>query len=426
MNILILNQYGLPRGSAGITRHGDLGSVLVKRGHQVTVIASGFDYLTRNIERTGSQSMVKENYDGVDFIWLKTTTYTANDTRRIRSMVDYSVKAAFACLRLTTKKPDIVVGSSPHPLTGLTSFFLANYYKVPFVLEIRDLWPSILADLGVIKEGGFAYKGLVILEKFLYKNATKIITIPPLAKQRIQELGINPDQATNIPNGIFIDKTKEGKNTEKIPESIQNILDNEKDKKIILYAGAHGVANDLYNVINAADYLRQNKLNLYSKISFIFIGGGQERDKLIQSTKNKQHNNIYFIPPVDKSVIKLVLSHADILLVHVAQANVFKYGLSPNKLYDYLEAGKPILFSSANNFEIINQIEAGLTFAPGKPEELAKAIETMLNIPDQEIMDMGERGKSYVRSHHDWNTLAANFEKVLLEAINPTKTESLK
>ncbi|MDJ0696055.1 glycosyltransferase family 4 protein [Mastigocoleus sp. MO_188.B34] len=417
MNILILNQYALPSGSPGITRHGDLAKVLVKRGHQVTIVASGFDYLTRQQDRTAGKKILKENYSGVDFIWLKTTNYKGNDGKRVKSMLDYSIKALLQSLKLKNK-PDIVIASSPHLLTGLTGFLLSAYKRIPLLLEIRDLWPSSLVDLGAIKANSLLHRILVKLEKFLYEKATGIITIPPLAYKRVQELLGESDKCTHIPNGIVINDDRKIFQDVKLPESFLKILEREKNRKIIIYAGAHGVANNLENVLETADYLREHNLNIYDQIAILFIGGGQKREELINLTQEKKHNHIHFHPPIDKLLLKRMLAHGDMLLLHLADAQVFTYGVSPNKLYDYFDAAKPVLFSSPIENNIVNQIQAGITFLPGRPKKLAEAIDFILKASDKERISMGDNARNYVRKYHNCEELAVKLEKLCLKCMN--------
>jgi glycosyltransferase involved in cell wall biosynthesis len=415
MNILLLNQYALPSGSPGITRHGDLGKVLVKRGHKVTIIASSFDNFTRQIDKNNSRKLERENHSGVDFIWINTTAYTANDSKRVKSMLDYSIKAFLKGLSLENKI-NVVIASSPHLLTGLTGLLLAIYYRVPLVFEVRDLWPSTLVDLGMVKHHSLLHQALVKLERLLYKHAAKIITVPPLAYKRIEEMIGNSTKCSNIPNGIVDDYPDIDKNTP-LTDSLLSILEAEKDRQIIMYTGAHGIANNLHNVLEAIDYLQENNYHVYNQIAIVFIGGGQQRKELIEAAKVKGHTHIYFHPPVKKLLLKQSLAYADILLLHLADAKVFTYGISPNKLYDYLQAAKPILFSSPIEDNIVNQIQAGITFLPGQPKELAQAIDVMLRLSEEEKIAMGYRGKAYVTKFHNWEKLGEEVEKVLLEAV---------
>ena len=416
MNVLILNQYALPSGSPGITRHGDLARVLVKRGHKVTIIASSFDYFTRQQETNTTANLERETHHGVNFVWLKTTAYRANDAKRVRSMFDYTIKAFFKRLSLEDK-PDIVIASSPHLLTGLSGIFLSCYYKIPFIFEIRDMWPLVLVELGALKEKSLSYKILVAIEKFIYKKAHKIFTIPELAYKRLESLGINPQKCIPIPNGILIDDNQPIDDKTNLPNSLMTILDQCQNKKVLMYTGSFGGAHDLHSVIQAANYLKENFIDIYHQIIIIFIGSGRLEEELKEIVASSKHSNIYFHPPIEKKNIKTALRYADVLLMPLANIKIFEYGLSPNKLYDYLEAAKPILISSPVSSTIVNEIGAGVKCRAGQPQELAQAIESLISISQEERDLMGQRGRTYVREFHNWENLGQNVEEVLLETI---------
>lgn len=416
MNILLLNQYALPSGSPGITRHGDLGRVLVKRGHQVTIIASSFDNFTRQSDSKAVNRLEKENHYGVDFIWLKTTAYQANDNKRIKSMLDYSIKAFFKGLKLE-KKPDIVIASSPHLLTGLTGLLLATFHKVPFVFEIRDMWPLVLVELGALTEKSISYKILLFIEKLIYKKADKIITIPAFAYKRLEDLGLNSQKCIPIPNGILNDESQNIDGNISLPNSLVTIFKQCHEKKIIMYTGSFGGAHDLHSIIHTAKYLKENLIDIYNQISIIFIGSGRQEEEIKELALSNQVDNIYFHSPIEKKYIKASLAYADILLMPLANINVFKYGLSPNKLYDYLEASKAILISSPTPNTVVGQIKAGVECQAGQPKELAKAIQLLISLPEEERIAMGQRGKEYVREFHNWDKLGEKVETILLEAV---------
>ncbi len=416
MNILILNQYALPSGSAGITRHGDLARVLVKRAHKVTIIASSFDYLTRQQNSNTTAKLNKETHHDVNFLWLKTTPYQANDGKRVKSMLDYTIKAFLQGLSLEDK-PDIVIASSPHLLTGLTGIFLSCYYRIPFIFEIRDMWPLVLVELGALKRNSFSYKILVAIEKFIYKKAHKIFTIPALAYKRLESLGIHSQKCLPIPNGILVDDNQSIGDETNLPSSLIKILEQCQDKKTLMYTGSFGGAHDLHSVIQAANYLKENLVDIYNEIKIIFIGSGRLEKELKEIAELNKHSNIYFHPPIEKKIIKTALHNADVLLMPLANISIFEYGLSPNKLYDYLEAAKPIIISSPTYSTIVDEIQAGIQCRAGQPEELAKAIELLISMPEKDRKLMGERGRDYVIKFHDWEEIGEKVEKVLLETI---------
>lgn len=417
MNILILNQYALPAGAPGITRHGDLGAELVKLGHTVAVIASGFDYLSREVDRARDGSPSHENYDGVEFYWIKTISYKKNDGKRILSMLEYSIKSFWKSITLQFRnKPDIILASSPHLLAGLTGLILASVFRIPFILELRDLWPSYLVDLRAIREGSNLHKVLLQLEKLLYTRSSHIIGVPPLAFKRVSEVGITTSKVTHIPNGIVVNNKISELSFDILPVSLQEIISAESSRTTIMYAGAHGIANNLGYVLDALDYLRLNDNNTYESIAVIFIGGGQERSELIQLAKEKNHNHVYFHPQIDKFCLKIALTYANALLFLV-DAKVYGYGVSPNKLFDYMEASKPILFASNVLENVVQEIGAGITFPPN-PKAFSEAISCLINTSDDELSQMGQRAKSYVIENHNWEKLARRVEMIMLDCVS--------
>ena len=178
MRILILNQYALPAGEAGITRHGDIGAELVRRGHEVTVIASDFDYFSRQRTRRGGETNAT-THDGVKFVWLRTGAYVGNDRRRMSSMVRYAMSATWAGIR-QRPAPDVIIGSSPQPLAPLAADGVARLRRVPWIFEARDIWPSALVDLKAIKRGGRTHRLLERLERYSYQRANAVVSVPPL------------------------------------------------------------------------------------------------------------------------------------------------------------------------------------------------------------------------------------------------------
>jgi glycosyltransferase involved in cell wall biosynthesis len=408
MHLLIVNQYALPAGAPGITRHGDLGRELVRRGHRVTVIASRFNYLTRR-ETAGGDV---ETRDGVTFRWLDTGGYAGNDQRRVRSMVDYTLRGSWAGLRIRPG-PDVVLGSSPHPLAGAAALAIARRFRVPFVYEIRDLWPSALVDLGAIRRGGLAHRGLELLERILYRSASRIITVQPKSALRVAELGVDPAKCVHIPNATTL--TGEG---DPLPESLDAILAAEGERFIVMYTGAHGVANGLDNIIDTADHLRAHDPATYGQLAFIFVGDGTERARLTRRARDAGHEHVHFHAPIAKASMPAALRRADVLLIHLADAPSFRYGLSPSKLSDYMAAGRPVLFSSHLDDTPLQQHQAGMTFEPGSPVALASAITHVLRLPEGERRAMGENGRRAAEAHYTIEATANQLEALLADVTS--------
>ena len=413
MHLVIVNQYGLPAGASGITRHGDLGAELVRRGHDVTVVAARFNYLTRAAASRGAPTI--ETHSGVRFRWLDTGTYRTNDRQRLRSMLAFTVRSIWAGLRLRPR-PDVIMASSPHLLVGLSGIVLARRYRVPLVFEIRDLWPSALVDLGAIRRGGLAHRVLELLERVCYRAADRIVIVPPHADRRVREMGTDPSRCVHVPNATQIDPST----TAPVPATLEAIFDACGSREIVMYAGAQGVSNGLEVVLDALDHLRANDRPTYDRLAVVLIGDGGQHDALCQDAARRGHAQLYFHPPIDKALVPAALARAAILLVAFADADVYRYGLSPNKLFDYLAAGRPVLLASRLDDTAVSEADAGRCFEPGSGPSLAEGIAALLAVPADERRRMGVRGQALVQRRYTIPVTGALLESVLLDLVGPT------
>ena len=254
MRILILNQYALPAGEAGITRHGDIGAELVRRGHEVTVIASDFDYFSRQRTRRGGETNAT-THEGVTFIWLRTGAYVGNDRRRMSSMVRYAMSATWSGIR-QRPAPDVVIGSSPQPLAPLAADGVARFRRVPWIFEARDIWPSALVDLKAITRGGRTHRVLERLERYSYRRASAVVSVPPLGSLRLEELGLDATKVTHIPNGATTLLSEPGP----IPETLDRLIRDGEGRFVLVYAGAIGVPHGFETVVEAVRCLKDTRL----------------------------------------------------------------------------------------------------------------------------------------------------------------------
>lgn len=409
LNIWILNHYAVTPEMPGGTRHYDFGKELIKRGYKVTILASSFHYsLHKELKLKRGEKYKIENIDGINFIWLKTFPYQRNNWKRVLNMVSYFWCAYWIGKKITKidkniEKPDIIIGSSVHLLAVLAAYWLARYYKAKFIMEVRDLWPQTLVDMGKLKESSLIIKTLRFLEKFLYNRAKKIIVLLPLAQNYITELGINKEKIVWIPNGVDLTRFKEVDGGE-----------NDIYFKII-YLGAHGMANALNVILDAANIIQKKG---YEKIKFVFIGDGSEKENLIRYKDKLLLRNTEFRMPVNKEEVYSTLNEADVLIFNLKKTEVFKYGISSNKLFDYMAAAKPIIFSANATNDFIKEANCGISVPPENPEMMAQAIIKLYKMPIEERKKMGENGRRYVEKYHQIPILVDKLEKVIKEIIN--------
>jgi glycosyltransferase involved in cell wall biosynthesis len=408
MNIFILNQYALPSGSPGITRHGDIGRELVARGHRVTVVASDYDYLAR---QPGNRPRTSE-HNGVQFLWLRTGGYVGNDRRRTASMLRYALSAVRAGISVRPR-PDVIIGSSPNLLAPLAAAAAARLLTRPWVFEVRDFWPSALVDLGAIKRNGAVHRTLGFLERRLYQDAQAIVSIPPNGALRMEELQINPEKFTHIPNST----TWPIAPGEGMPSSLSEMVRGLADRFLIVYAGALGVTHDLGTVLGALATLGDKDPKAATKVAILFVGDGVERERTMQMAKSLSLNNVAFHPAVEKAAIRQLLDSAGAGLMHAGSSDYFKYGLSPNKLFDYFAAGKPVLIA-AEHPTIVDEAKAGIRYLPGDPNALAEAIRWLVQTPAAEREAMGERGRELVRMRYSTSAITDRYERLLREVVD--------
>jgi len=394
----------------GGTRHFDLGRELVKRGYEVTIFASGFDHVTHSYVKTKpGEGLRVGNYDGVRFVWLETFPYQRNDWRRVLNMLSYG----FNLWRHHRKfePPDIIIGSSMHPIAPLVGWWLARKYGARFLFEVRDLWPQTAVDMGAMKETSLMAKLLYTWEKFMYQKAEKIIVLLPNAREYIAGKGINPEKIVWIPNGVDL-RRFDGKKLDPSSACAKAFAEHRGKFKVV-YAGAHGPANGLDTVVEAAALM----LQVDPEIHFFLIGDGPEKERLMKRAQEKNAFNIIFLDPVPKNEVGAVLGESDLLLFCLRTLDVYKYGISLNKLYDYLASSKPVVMAGQAVNQVVEEAGAGLVVDPENPEALVRAILQIKQMPPEERKRLGDNGRKYVEKYHSIEVLGEKLSQVITEVL---------
>lgn len=288
-------------------------------------------------------------------------------------------------------EPDVIVGSSVHPFAALTGWILAKLNGVPAVTEIRDLWPQTLIESGVSSRHPFILL-LAFVERFLYRYSDAVITLLPKAHDYIRSRG--GEHVYWVPNGIDMECYSP---PEPVPQNSQFT---------VLYAGAFGHANNLEVMVEAARLLEGEA------VRFRLVGEGPEREKLVSLAEGLR--NFEILPPVPKREVPALLRSADALVFHLRSIPVFRYGISPNKLWDYLAAGRPILFACEAGNDPVAEAGAGLSLPPENPRALAEAVLALSQLSPQERSAMGRRGYEYGLANHSFQMLGLRLEEILL------------
>ena len=409
MHIWMINHYASTPQYALGTRHYSLARKLKAQGHHVTVIASSFCHLTRKNTAAGQSGHVhQQTIDGVEFIRLSTPGYSSNGIARFIDMLCFLFRLLTTRGLRNCDAPDVVIGSSPHLLAALGAQQLAASMNVPFVLEIRDIWPMTLVELGRMSR----YHPLVLLfgavEKFLYRKADKIITLLPGAAEHICSRGGSADRIVWIPNGVDLDM---------LPPVVAR--ESEEIFKV-MYTGAHGVANRLATLIDASILLDQRVTT--RPVIFQIVGDGPEKDSLKKYALERGAKSVQFLDPVKKRDIYDLLATADVCVVHLMKTPLFRHGVSMNKLFDYLGAGRPTIFAVEAYNNPVEDAGAGVSIDPENPQQMADAINHLLGLSQTERDEMGLRGRRLIEDQYNLDRHGALLETALYSVCSPGDT----
>lgn len=410
--VWILNHYAAEPGGVGGTRHFHLAEGLPRYGWSASIIASSVE-LNSGRQRLSPEEMRRlDDCGGVKFLWVRVPEYTGNGGGRMLNMLAYSLRVLLPSYTRELPRPDVVVGSSVHPIAALSGALLARRFAVPFVFEVRDLWPQTLIDLGRLKSNSLVAKAMAWLERWLYRRADKIIVLLPRAVDYIGPLGIDTDKIVWIPNGVDLSLFSRGN---------EQAADR-NDEMTLMYFGAHGQANALETLVDAMAQVRERAPE--RSIRLRLIGDGPAKAELISraSRLGLDETIIVFEAPVPKHRIPALAAEADAFVLSVLdRPALYRYGISMNKLFDYLAAERPVIIASAAVNNPVEDAQCGLTVRPDDPDALAGAIIMMAALPVAERRAMGERGRRHVEDNYGYQRLAARLSAVLDDCMKSTE-----
>jgi glycosyltransferase involved in cell wall biosynthesis len=413
MKIWILNHYASPPDRAAGTRHYDFGRVLAGQGHEVTIFASSYNHFSRQEERLSpGERMRVECVDGVRFVWVRTPPYAGNNYRRVANMLSYAGRTFLVQRHFS--RPDIIVGSSVHMAAVAAAYMTGRVRGVPFVFEVRDLWPQTLIDMGALRKGALAARILGWAELFFYRRARMVITLLPKAPDYIAGRGISRKKIAYVPNGIATPRTADETMTGDSAELVARITQLRRGGRVIAgYVGSHGQANALGTLIHAARELRDRGED---GIVFVFVGDGPEKETCQRLARDHDLHNVIFWRPIPKRSVPAVLEAFDVTLFSLLDVAVHRYGLSCNKLFDYLASGRPVVSACAVQDTPVSASGGGICVPPEAPKAIADALITLASLGEAGRQAIGDRGKHWVYENHNVTALAERFLQALVQA----------
>ena len=403
--IWMVNHYAISPDLPGGTRHFDFAYELVKNGYKVKIFACDVVAGKRkgNIKLKKDELYSIENIKGVDFIWVQGANYNKNNWRRSWNMLTFS----YNCYKIGCKfkdKPEVIIGSSPHPFAAFVAAKLSRKLKTKIFLELRDLWPQVIVDMGKLSQHHPVTQAMRLLEKYLYRAADKIIVLAEGSKKYlIEKSGIKESKILYLPNGVHLNNFSCMKDRD-VLRKLYNF-----NKFTLIYTGAHGPANSLDTILRAAERLRENK-----DIEIVLVGDGILKEKLLKQAKEIRLDNVRFLDPVPKSEIPGILTAADAAIITLKKVKVFSYGVSPNKLFDYMAARKPIICAVEGNMaEKVENIGCGISVIPEDEKSMADTITHLVSLPQNELKKMGDNGYEEIKENYSREKLAQKLVGLL-------------
>lgn len=396
MRIIYFHQhFSTPKGSSGIRSYA-MAQSLIRNGHQVTMVCGSSSNGQTGLTQPFVKGVRRGIVDGINIIEFK-LSYSNSSTFAQR--VSLFLKFAYKSVKVAMTEEYDVIFATTTPLTASIPGIVAKWLRrKPFVFEVRDLWPELPKAMGVIKNPIILWL-MSVLEWVSYHSADRLIGLSPGIVDGITSRGINREKVAMIPNGCDLDIFAIEPDGWR-PEGVS------KTDMMAIFTGTHGLANGLDAVIDVASELQSRK---QQHIKLVLVGNGMKKAALQKRAKELKLSNIIFHDRIDKTRLAGLMSEADIGLQILANVPAFYYGTSPNKFFDYIAAGLPVL----NNYpgwlaELIKQEDAGYTVSPESPIQFADALEKAA-LNREKLKQMGKNAQVLAKREFDRAKLSQKF-----------------
>lgn len=345
----------------------------------------------------------QQRIDGLLYHWVRTHPYTARGFRQVLNQIEFILGCYLAGRQLRDRRPDIVIASSPHPLVNFPAAAIAHKTGADFMVEVRDLWPEVLLELGSFSRWHPYILALKAAERHGVKRARRIISVKPGDGEYFQrEYGISAAQFCYIPNGFLPDDG----------ESVSPPIIEDLRRKYRFIVGYVGALSAYYGLDSMLELARRFK---GSDIGFVLVGKGDRERQLADRVVAAGLTNCHLVGAVPKSTVSACLARFDACYVGLEDLTIHRYGISCNKIYEYMHAGKPILGSYAAGYDPVAAAGCGIIARPGDYEPLVEGLEAL--IKDERLRhEYGERAKAYFDANHDFRVVAKSLVRQLFQA----------
>lgn len=390
-------------GSSG--RHLNLAEGLAKHGWNASLIIASTKHPTGE---PGFSGMVRKGMTvekNTKVLWIRSNSYRNGGIARILGMMTFALNLCAPGATSTLEKPDIVLGSTVHPLAAWAASVLARRNRVPFVFEVRDVWPDALIELNAISSRGIVAKALRALMSSLAKRADLVVAPLPYISRWLEEQDLEDKPFVWVSNGTAVENDTP-------PVTVP-----ERETFTLMYLGSHGSANVLDTILDAFDDACQLRPEL--KLCLRLIGEGPKKQQLVEYAKSlRSSQRISFEERIPQSQVKSRAREADAMISALHDSPVYKYGIGSNKLFTYLDSGRPTIWASSAPNNPIKEANAGLCVASDDREALVAAIIEMAETSAEDRTQMAQRGWLHVRENYSFDVLGYKLAEALDQVVN--------
>jgi glycosyltransferase involved in cell wall biosynthesis len=396
--VWIVNQYAGSPLHGMEYRHYHLARGLMARGHRVVVLSGSRSHLFTRPPRV-SRPFTLQDIDGITYCWVAGTPYErAISARRVVNMAAFA--ALLECLptgRLPA--PDAILVSSPSLFPVPVAARWARRFGARVAFEVRDIWPLTLQELGGLSDRHPLIAVMQRIEDYAYRIADTVVSVLPAARDHMVSRGMAPEKFHYLPNGIDLTS----RTVTAPPAAVRNAI--RKGTFTVGFVGTLGHANVLETLIDAAHLLDPDEAQI------VIVGHGPEHDGLVARAAGAR--NLSFVGAIPKGQVGGAIELFDACYVGYRRSPLYRFGVSPNKLFEYMAAGRPVLFAADAANQPVREADCGRTVAPEDPAALAEAIRSLIASPPAERDRLGANARAYVERHHDYDRLAGELSTLL-------------
>jgi colanic acid biosynthesis glycosyl transferase WcaI len=414
VNILYVSQYFPPEMGAPSARASELAFHWARARHRVTVLTGFPNHPTGTVPekyRAPFRRLIyREKFQNVDV--LRTWLLPFPNRKAWERMLNYSsfcLSSAISGLRISS--PDIVIGSSPQLLVALSAYWLSRAKRVPFIFEVRDLWPESLAAVGIGGETSFLHRALRKIAAFLYRQADHIVVVTPAFRQHIiANYRVPSSKISVIANGV-----ETGHFSPNVVDATLRHSLGIQSKLTICYIGTMGMAHGLETLVEAARLLQAP----HPEITFLVVGEGAEKQRVIARAHAQGLTNILFLDQQSRDRIPHYINASDAALVLLRKSNVFKTVI-PTKMLEFMSCARPLIVGvDGEARRLVEAAQAGICFEPGNPEALSHAVLRLAAEPSLR-QAYGRNGRRYIVEHLSRAQTALDYLDLLQQIVSPT------